>query len=147
MTERVAMQSSGFIERYLFYSSCPIATGVKWKEKLCWHHYMQKKWKVCYISVKRSMSWGIYRWCQSITLITDTVHSIYILVNLLDDCYYPFSSLSHLLYLVMPELTYLILLLTTILNAQSGKSLTCCIKSCLVSSFGRVHCTTSCSDF
>jgi len=39
------------------------------REQLRWHHYMQKKWKTYHISVKRSMSWGIYRWCQSITSI------------------------------------------------------------------------------
>jgi len=34
MTKGVTMQSSGLIERYLFYSGYPVATEVEWKEKI-----------------------------------------------------------------------------------------------------------------
>ena len=40
-----------------------------------WRRNEKVKWKTCHISVKRLMSWRIYRWCQSITSIILTAQT------------------------------------------------------------------------
>ena len=74
--ESLSLHPKTFQDSHLIAESVPFLLrlpgcyrGRMEREQLRWHHYMQKKWKACHISVKRSMSWGIYRWCQSITSI------------------------------------------------------------------------------